>query len=81
MLNKFSKRGSSAKSSRVKNLFFPNVSKAKTAYPSININSSLSETPPPLIFTMPNNRKLTSGMGNNIEREQLYENNMQLRES
>ena len=81
MLNKFSKRGSSAKSSRVKNLFFPNASKAKTAYPSININSSLSETPPPLIFTMPNNRKLTSGMGNNIEREQLYENNMQLRES
>ena len=81
MLNKFSKRGSSAKSNRVKNLFFPNVSKAKTAYPSININSSLSETPPPLIFTMPNNRKLTSGMGNNIEREQLYENNMQLRES
>ena len=84
MLNKekiFINRGSSAKASRVKNLFFPNTSKAKTSYPSININTSLSETPPPLIFTMPNNRKLTSGMGNNIEREQLYENNMQLRQS
>jgi hypothetical protein len=30
---------------------------------------------------MPNNKKMTSGMGNNIEREQLYENNMQLKES
>ena len=84
MLNKektFTKRGYSAKSKRVKNLFRPSSSKGKTQYPSININASASETPPPLIFTMPNNRKMTSGMGNKIEREQLYENNMQLRES
>ena len=45
----------------------------------LKINSSL-ETPPPIIFTMPNNPKKLSGMGNNIEREQLYENNMQLKD-
>ena len=77
----FSNRGYSAKSSRVQNLFRPSSSKARTQYPSININSSASETPPPIIFTMPNIKKLTSGMGNNIEREQLYENNMKLKES
>ena len=77
----FSVRGYSAKSSRVKNLFRPSSSKAKTQYPSIHINTSASETPPPIIFTMPNNKKLTSGMGNKIEKEQLYENNMQLKES
>ena len=84
MLNRektFNSRGNSAKPKRVKNLFRPSSSKSKTQYPSININSSAYETPPPLIFTMPNNRKMISGMGNKIEREQLYENNMQLRES
>ena len=43
------------------------------------INTS-SDVPPPIIFTMPNNPKKLSGMGNKIEREQLYENNMQLKE-
>ena len=44
-------------------------------------NNPFNRNPPPVLLTMPNNKKLTSGMGNNIEREQLYENNMQLRES
>ena len=42
---------------------------------------SAFNSPPPIIFTMPNNRKMTSGMGNKIEKEQLYENNMQLKEA
>ena len=79
----FTTRGNSAKLNRVKNLFLPNSvkGKSKTSYPSININSSMNDNTPPIIFTMPNNRKMTSGMGNKIEREQLYENNLQLRES
>ena len=39
------------------------------------------ETPPPILYTLSNqtqNKK--SGMGNKIEREQLYEDNMQLKE-
>ena len=46
---------------------------------SIKVNSSL-ERAPPIIFTMPNNKKKLSGMGNKIEREQLYEDNMQLKD-
>ena len=45
----------------------------------IKVSNSI-DFPPPIIFTMPNNQKKISGMGNNIEREQLYENNMQLKE-
>ena len=85
MLNRaktFSCRGNSAKPNRVKNLFHPNISKAnsKVQFPSINFNSSLTQNSSPIKFTMPNNRKMTSGLGNNIEREQLYENNLQLKE-
>ena len=60
----------------------PNSAISNNLYSTIKDNNGLySQTPPPLIFTMPNNKKLTSGMGNNIEREQLYEKNMQLKES
>ena len=58
--------------------FRPN-SASKRAYNRFTINST-NETPPPIIFTMPNNPKKLSGMGNKIEREQLYENNMQLKD-
>ena len=84
MLNRektFTCRGHSAKPNRVMNLYRPSSSKSKTQYSSIKINTSVSSALPPPIFTMPNNRKLTSGMGNSIEREELYENNIQLRES
>ena len=54
-------------------------SAAKRQFRSIKINSSL-DNPPPIIFTMPNNHKKLSGMGNKIEREQLYEDNMQLKD-
>ena len=40
------------------------------------------ETPPPIIYTLPNppqNKK--NAMGNKIEREELYENNMQLKDT
>jgi len=60
----------------------PNSAVANKKFQTIKINNGpYNQTPPPIIFTMPNNKKMTSGMGNNIEREQLYENNMQLKES
>ena len=43
-------------------------------------NSNPYSYAPPIIYTMPNNKKMLSGMGNNIEREQLYENNLKLKE-
>jgi hypothetical protein len=58
--------------------FRPN-SASKRSISGFKINST-NETPPPIIFTMPNNPKKLSGMGNKIEREQLYENNMQLKD-
>lgn len=39
-----------------------------------------SKVPPPIVFSMPNNPKKLSGLGNKIEREALYENNMQLKD-
>ena len=59
-----------------KGLFRPNSANKRKSY-KINISTDI---PPPIIFTMPNNPKKLSGMGNKIEREQLYENNMQLKE-
>ena len=38
------------------------------------------DTPPPILFTLPNTQKKRGGMGNKIEREQLYEYNMQLKD-
>ena len=63
----------------------PNSAAGNKRYATIkvnnNYNSYYNQVPPPIVFTMPNNKKMTSGMGNNIEKEQLYENNMQLKES
>ena len=58
--------------------FRPN-SASKRSFKGFKINTA-TEAPPPIIFTMPNNPKKLSGMGNKIEREQLYENNMQLKD-
>ena len=39
------------------------------------------ETPPPILYTLSNQSQIKkSGIGNKIEREQLYEDNMQLKE-
>jgi len=57
--------------------FRPN-SASRKSFGGFKVSSS--ETPPPIIFTMPNNPKKLSGMGNKIEREQLYEYNMQLKD-
>ena len=38
------------------------------------------DAPPPILYTLPNTQKKRTGMGNKIEREQLYENNMQLKD-
>ena len=39
------------------------------------------DTPPPILLTLPTTTsKKRSGMGNKIEREQLYEDNMQLKD-
>ena len=62
-----------------KGRYRPN-SASKRIYNGFKINTT-NETPPPIIFTMPNNPKKLSGMGNKIEREQLYENNMQLKDT
>ena len=60
----------------------PNSATSNKRYSTVKINKNIyNQAPPPIIFSMPNNKKMTSGMGNNIEREQLYENNMQLKES
>ena len=53
-------------------------SASRKSYGGIKVSSM--ETPPPIIFTMPNNPNKLSGMGNKIEREQLYENNLQLKD-
>ena len=66
----------------VSKILRPNSAVSHKKYSSIKDKMShYNQAPPPIIFTMPNNKKMTSGMGNNIEREQLYENNMQLKES
>ena len=79
-------RGFSGKKSKSKHLR-PNSAAGHKKFFTLKANSNsnnqnpYNQAPPPIIFTMPNNKKMTSGMGNNIEREQLYENNMQLKES
>ena len=66
----------------VSKIIRPNSAVSYKKYSSIKEKMNhYNQAPPPIIFTMPNNKKMTSGMGNNIEREQLYENNMQLKES
>ena len=49
-------------------------------YLTIKIKPSSTSSFPPQIFTMPNNKKMIRGLGNNIEKEKLYENNILLRE-
>ena len=56
------------------------VGKIKNSKIKLNNNNIYNQIPP-IIYTMPNNKKMLSGMGNNIEREQLYENNILLKES
>ena len=59
----------------------PNSVVGNKLFSTLKVNMKpYNQVPPPIVFTMPNNRKMTSGMGNNIEREELYENNMQLKE-
>ena len=48
-----------------RNTFRPNSAKKQIKGIKINISSDM---PPPIIFTMPNNPKKLSGMGNKIER-------------
>ena len=67
-----------------KNLYSrPNSSlKSKISYRQINkINNSFTELYPPIIFTMPKSKKASSHMGNLITKEELYEENMQLKNS
>ena len=66
-----------------KNLYSrPNSSfKSKISYRQINkINNSFTELYPPIIFTMPKSKK-ASHMGNLITKEELNEENMQLKNS
>ena len=49
-------------------------------YLTIKVKPVSATSLPPQIFTMPNNKKMIRGLGNNIEKEKLYENNILLRE-
>ena len=84
MLNRnktFTIRANSAKTNKAFSLYRPGSSKSKTQCSSIRISSIISEKiNPSILTTIPNNIKLLNGMGHKIEKEQLYENNMQLRE-
>ena len=67
-----------------RNLYYrPNSSnKSKISYRQLSrINNSLTELYPPIQFTMPRTRKASSHMGNLITKEELYEENMQLKSS
>ena len=61
----------------------PNSSfKSKISHRQLSrINSSYTELYPPINFTMPKSRKAASHMGNLITKEELYEENMQLKSS
>ena len=76
-----SKQKSFISNNNSKNLYSrPNSSlKSKISYRQINkINNSFTELYPPIIFTMPKSKK-ASHMGNLITKEELYEENMQLK--
>ena len=75
-----SKNTSKSQSKRLPN-FRPSSAAAGRKQYLLNMKvSNSTDCPPPIIFTMPNNnQKRLSGMGNNLNREQLYENNMQLK--
>ena len=65
-----------------KNLYSrPNSStKSKISYRQLNkINNSFTELYPPITFIMPKSKKASSHMGNLITKEELYEENMQLK--
>ena len=49
-------------------------------YLKVNTNNCSYTNPPPIIFTSPNNKR-PKNMGNKMEKEELYENNMQLKKS
>ena len=74
------KSSSKFNSFKQKSTFRPSSANFKKKTMGIKVSSSI-ELPPPIIFTLPTNNRKTSGMGNNIEREQLYENNIQLKET
>ena len=60
--------------------FRPNSSSKNPKMPlQYNINKSVSEIYPPVTFTMPSYKK-PSRMGNQITREELYEENMHLKD-
>lgn len=74
----YSNRCNTLNTSSRKSAFRPN-SASKRHLNLYKIYTS-NGTPPPILLTMPTNSKKRSGMGNKIEREQLYENNMQLKD-
>ena len=54
--------------------------KSNRYYLKLNTNNYSYINPPPIIFTSPNNKR-PKNMGNKMEKEELYENNMQLKKS
>ena len=72
---------SSKKSNRKFSFNRPNSAKRGSFAIKKNI-STIVRMPPPLLMTIPNNTlKKLKGMGRNFEREELYQINMQLKET
>ena len=57
----------------------PNSSTKNARFYKHTINNSLSDIYPPIMYTLPTKKK-QSRIGNQIAKEQLYEENMQLKE-
>ena len=76
-------RKNSFKNGLKRKLSFNRPNSAKRGYIPIKKNiSTIVVQPPPLLMTNPNNpSKKLKGMGKNFEREELYQINMQLKET
>ena len=50
-------------------------------YPYLSTSQNIKNNPYIVIYSMPNNPKISKGMGKTIQKEELYENSLQLKAS
>ena len=48
-------------------------------YPYLSTSQNIKNNPYIVIYSMPNNPKISKGMGKTIQKEELYENSIQLK--
>ena len=48
-------------------------------YPYLSTSQNINHNPYVIIYSMPNNPKISKGMGKTIQKEELYENSIQLK--